>query len=67
LQEKRLADSSHLDVVEIVRILTCFWACSLPGGAKDLPASRYIMMKVAKLWDSHITCVLYTMFTQMQD
>ena len=36
LQEKKLDDSSRLDVVEIARSLTCFRACFLPGQAKDL-------------------------------
>jgi len=42
---KKNDDSSHLDVVEIARALTCFRACFLPGRAKDLSAPQYYLLE----------------------
>jgi len=43
LQEKKLDDSSHLDTAEMRASLTFFRAHFLPGLAKDLSASWYIV------------------------
>jgi hypothetical protein len=40
LQEKKLADNSHLDIVEIASIPDMLLSLFLPGRAKDLSAPR---------------------------
>jgi len=40
--EKKLDDSSRLDVVETARVPDLLPSCFLPGRAKNLPAPQYI-------------------------
>ena len=53
--KEKLDDSSRLDVVEILAILTEKLACFLPGRAKDLSAPLYFIRQLSLVTSHRVT------------
>ena len=67
-EEKKLDDSSRLDVAEIARSLTCFRGCFLPCRAKDLSAltvSRKFVLRSFLQISSLVIFINFVLFTYL--